>query len=68
MVPKECGFNQSVAATACAHAKRDVIHTRLPWKVMVKLYKYSIWVIPCQINQWFASHPSDSDEIWHTCR
>ena len=26
------------------------------------------WVIPCQINQWFASHPSDFDEIWHTCR
>ena len=25
-------------------------------------------VIPCQINQWFASHPSDFDEIWHTCR
>ena len=26
------------------------------------------WVIPCQINQWFASHPSDFDESWHTCR
>ena len=25
-------------------------------------------VIPCQINQWFASHSSDLDEIWHTCR
>ena len=25
-------------------------------------------VIPCQINQWFASHPSDFDEIWHTYR
>ena len=24
------------------------------------------WVIPCQINQWFASHPSDFDDIWHT--
>ena len=29
---------------------------------------YLFWVIPCQINQWFASHPSDFDEIWHTCR
>ena len=28
----------------------------------------SMRVIPCQINQWFASHPSDFDEIWHTCR
>ena len=28
----------------------------------------AIWVIPCQINQWFASHPSDFDEIWHICR
>ena len=28
----------------------------------------SIWVIPCQINQWFVSHPSDFDEMWHTCR
>ena len=27
-----------------------------------------LWVIPCQINQWFASHSSDFDEIWHTCR
>ena len=26
------------------------------------------WVIPCQINQWFASHPSDFDESWHACR
>ena len=31
----------------------------------------TLWVIPCQINQFFAkfaSHPSDFDEIWHTCR
>ena len=30
-----------------------------------------VWVIPCQINQFFAkfaSHPSDFDEIWYTCR
>ena len=32
------------------------------------LWSGCIWVIPCQINQWFASHPSDFDEIWHTCR
>ena len=28
-----------------------------------------IWVIPCQINQFFAKFarpPSDFDEIWHT--
>ena len=32
-----------------------------------KTHRY-VRVIPCQINQWFASHPSDFDEIWHTCR
>ena len=26
------------------------------------------WVIPCQINRWFPLSPSDSFEIWHTCR
>ena len=47
MVPKESGFNQSVAASSMyrAHAKRDVFHARPPWKGMVKLYKYSIFVI-----------------------
>ena len=32
---------------------------------------FYIWVIPCQINQFFAKFarpPSDFDEIWHTCR
>ena len=29
MVPKESGFNQSVAAPACAHAKRDVFQAPL---------------------------------------
>ena len=33
--------------------------------VMTRL---SDWVIPCQINRWFPLTPSDSFEIWHTCR
>ena len=45
MVPKESGLNQSVAASACAHAKHNVFHSCPPWKGMVKLYKYSIFVI-----------------------
>ena len=28
----------------------------------------SMRVIPCQINRWFPLTPSDSFEIWHTCR
>ena len=30
-----------------------------------------IWVIQCQINQFFAKFarpPTDLDEMWHTCR
>ena len=38
MVPKESGFNQSVA-------KRDVFHARLPLQGMMELYKDSIFVI-----------------------
>ena len=41
MVPKENRFNQSPDARADC----DVFHARLPWKVMVKLYKGSIFVI-----------------------
>ena len=40
MVPKESEFNKSVA-----DAKRDVFHDRPPWKGMVKLNKYSIFII-----------------------
>ena len=43
MVPKESGFNQSETASGlCA---RIVLHARLPWQGMVKLYKGSILVI-----------------------
>ena len=45
MVPKENGFNQSETASPDARADRDVFHARLPLKVMVKLYKDSIFVI-----------------------
>ncbi len=45
MVPKENGLNQSETASADARADCDVCHARLPWKVMVKLYKGSIFVI-----------------------
>ncbi len=45
MVPKENVFNQSETASPDARTDRDVFHARLPWKVMVKLYKGSIFVI-----------------------
>ena len=45
MVPKENGLNQSETASADARADCDVCHARLPWKVMVKLYKGTIFVI-----------------------
>ena len=47
MVPKENGFNQSETASAApdARASRAIFHARLPWEVMVKLYKGSIFVI-----------------------
>ena len=45
MVHKENGFNQSETASPDARTDRDVFHARLPWKVMLKLYKGSIFVI-----------------------
>ena len=47
-----------------ARASRDVFHARLPWKVMVKLYK---GVIPCQITQNLNPTISDFNETWYTC-
>ncbi len=38
MVPKEHGFNQSVAASGMLHAPP-------PWQEMVKLYKDTLFVI-----------------------
>ena len=44
MVPEENGFNQSETASRAPRV-HDVFHARLPLKVMVKLYKGSIFVI-----------------------
>ena len=45
MVPKESGLNQSERLPPDARADCHVFHAHLPWKVMVKLCKGSIFVI-----------------------
>ena len=52
-----------INAEIAVFLKRDVMRR--------DLYIKEPWVIPCQINQFFAKFarpPSDVDEIWHTCR
>ena len=57
-------FTKSVInAEIAVFLKRDVMRR--------DLYIKEPWVIPCQINQFFAKftrHPSDFDEILQTCR
>ena len=45
-----------------------VFRLSLIWLCYIGFVGSCQWVIPCQINQWFASHPSDFDESWHMCR
>ena len=45
MVPKRMDSTNQKQLPPDARADCDVFHARLPWKVMVKLYKGSIFVI-----------------------
>ena len=45
MVPKRMDSTNQKRLLPDACADCDVFHARLPWKVMVKLYKGSIFVI-----------------------
>ena len=71
-VSEQCRIAASKGNQVLGMIRRNITYKEK--SLIIPLYKAIVrphleyWVIPCQINQWFASHPSDFDEIWHTCR
>ena len=55
----------------CTHNGNHIVISHSEMSLKLCNFLFVKWVIPCQINQFFAKFarpPSNFDEIWHTCR